>query len=36
VSPSEPVPTSWFESPQYAPFLDEWKLRPEYSKYIKK
>ncbi len=35
VSESEPKSKAWYDTPEYAPFLDEWKLRPEYSRYIK-
>jgi hypothetical protein len=31
VSPPDPTSVSWFETPQYAPFLAEWKLRWEYQ-----
>jgi hypothetical protein len=34
VSPPDPPSVSWFETPQYAPFLAEWKLRWEYQGYL--
>jgi arylsulfatase A-like enzyme len=34
VSPPDPASVSWFETPQYAPFLAEWKLRWEYQGYL--
>ena len=34
VSPPDPTSVSWFETPQYAPFLAEWKLRWEYQGYL--
>jgi len=30
VSPPDPVPVSWSETPAYRPYLEQWKQRPEY------
>ena len=31
VDPSEPAPRMWMETPEYQPYLDDWKDRPEYA-----
>jgi hypothetical protein len=36
VSPPDPESVSWFETPQYQPFLAEWKQRWEYKSYIER
>jgi arylsulfatase A-like enzyme len=34
VTPPDPEPVHWFDTPQYQPFLAEWKLRWEYRSYL--
>lgn len=34
VLPPDPVPVNWYETPQYQPFLAEWKQRWEYRTYL--
>ncbi len=34
VSPPDPEPVNWYETPQYQPFLAEWKQRWEYKDYL--
>lgn len=34
VSPPDPEPVNWYETPQYQPFLAEWKQRWEYQSYL--
>ncbi|MBI5769282.1 MAG: sulfatase-like hydrolase/transferase [Verrucomicrobia bacterium] len=34
VSPPDPESVSWFETPQYQPYLAEWKTRWEYQNYL--
>ncbi|MEP3481769.1 MAG: sulfatase-like hydrolase/transferase [Fuerstiella sp.] len=34
VVPADPEPVVWTNLPQYAPYLDEWKSRPEFKSYI--
>jgi arylsulfatase A-like enzyme len=34
VSPPDPEPVNWYETPQYQPFLAEWKKRWEYQGYL--
>lgn len=34
VSESEPKSAAWYELEQYRPFLEEWKSRPEYKRYL--
>lgn len=34
VTPSDPDPINWFESPRYQPFLQDWKDRWEYRGYL--
>ncbi len=34
VSPPDPGPVSWYDTPQYQPFLAEWKDRWEYKSYL--
>lgn len=36
VSPPDPKSVSWFETPQYQPFLAEWRQRWEYKSYIER
>ncbi|MBM4089750.1 MAG: N-acetylgalactosamine 6-sulfate sulfatase [Planctomycetes bacterium] len=36
VSPPDPEPVSWFETPQYQPYLAEWKERWEFKSYIER
>jgi arylsulfatase A-like enzyme len=31
VSPPDPEPVNWYETPGYQPYLPEWKERPEYK-----
>ena len=35
VLPPDPGPKSWMDLPEYAPFLKEWKKRPEYRSSIR-
>lgn len=35
VFPPDPGPTTWTVLPEYAPYLEGWKDRPEFKKYIK-
>ncbi len=35
VSPPDPEPVQWTDSPIYRPFLEEWAKRPEYRERIK-
>ena len=35
VVPADPGPRTWAELDQYKPYLEEWKNRPEYRRYIK-
>jgi arylsulfatase A-like enzyme len=34
VSPPDPGRANWFETPQYQPFLNEWKDRWEFQSYL--
>ena len=34
VTPPDPQPINWFESPEYAPYLSDWKDRWEYRSYL--
>ncbi len=34
LSPPDPEPVSWYETPQYRPFLAEWRERWEYKSYL--
>lgn len=34
VFPPDPGPRSWPSTPEYAPYLEEWKDRPEFRSYI--
>lgn len=34
VSPPDPESVNWFDTPQYQPYLAEWKQRWEYQKYL--
>ncbi len=34
VVPPDPEPVNWFETPQYQPFLTEWKQRWEFQNYL--
>ncbi|GAB5440471.1 MAG: sulfatase-like hydrolase/transferase [Fuerstiella sp.] len=34
VVPPDPGPRSWPSTPEYAPYLEEWKDRPEFRSYI--
>jgi len=36
VSPPDPEPIFWYDTPQYQPFLAEWKLRWEYKSYLER
>lgn len=36
VEGEEPEPRHWAQTPEYAPYLDEWSKRSEYSAWIKK
>jgi len=36
VLPPDPESVNWFETPQYQPFLAEWKERWEYKSYIER
>jgi hypothetical protein len=36
VSPPDPEPVSWHETPQYQPYLAEWKQRWEYKSYLER
>ncbi len=36
VSPPDPESVNWFETPQYQPYLAEWKERWEYKSYIER
>ena len=35
VTPPDPPSTDWFTTPEYKPFLEQWKQRPEYQAYLK-
>ncbi len=34
VSPPDPEPVSWYETERYQPFLEEWKDRGEFRRYL--
>lgn len=34
VSPPDPVPVNWFDTPQHQPFLTEWAQRWEFQSYL--
>jgi hypothetical protein len=34
VSPPDPESVNWFDTPQYQPYLAEWKTRWEYQPYL--
>jgi arylsulfatase A-like enzyme len=36
VTPPDPTPINWYETPQYQPFLSQWKERWEYQSYLDK
>ena len=36
VSPPDPEPVNWYETPQYQPFLAEWKQRWEFKSYLER
>jgi hypothetical protein len=36
VSPPDPAPVAWYDTPQYQPYLAEWKQRWEYQSYIER
>jgi arylsulfatase A-like enzyme len=36
VSPPDPEPVNWFDTPQYQPYLAEWKQRWEYQNYLER
>lgn len=35
VSPADPEPVSWYETPQYSPLLEKWRDRGEFQRYLK-
>jgi len=36
VSPADPEPQNWYETPAYQPYLDQWKTRWEYRSSLDK
>lgn len=32
---TDPIPLFWWDKPEYAPYLQAWKNRPEFSKQLK-
>lgn len=36
VNPDEPVPRWWPDTKEYAPYIEEWRSRPEYGSYIER
>lgn len=36
VTPPDPEPVAWYETPEYQPFLAQWKERWEYKTYIER
>lgn len=36
VDANEPPPRWWPDVPEYAPYIEEWKLRPEFKSYIER
>jgi arylsulfatase A-like enzyme len=36
VSPADPEPQSWYDTPAYAPYLPQWKDRWEFKSYLEK
>jgi len=32
---ADPNPIFWWDKPEYAPYLQAWKFRPEFSKQLK-
>ena len=36
VTPADPKPQSWFDTPAYAPYLSTWKDRWEFKPYLER